>query len=363
MHRMLIKREDYFKYFFIVLFALVAYLSFRVAEPFLGAILSSFVLAYTFYPVYTWLVKRVKYPVLASLLVSFALVLLLITPMFFFANDLVTDARVGYVILKQKLATGNIFGVACPSGTESIACALTGPLKNVLEDPVTNAYLQESISSGTTFLLTRISTFLLSLPSIIVQLAVTFFLIFYLFIDGAVLVQRCRALLPLSQRHQEHIIAKLKEVTFAVIYGTIIVALIQGALGGFGFWLFGVGSPLLLGIIMAIFALVPLVGTAVIWFPAAVFLMVVGASEANPVIVWNGIGLLLWGTFVVSMIDNVLKPKIIGDRAGVHPALVLIGALGGIALVGFVGFVVGPMIIALLKTLLELYEREELLRK
>lgn len=356
------KKEDYFKYFFLGLLALTLYLSFLIIKPFMGAILSSFVLAYTFYPVYRWLVRKINKPILTSLLVSLVLVLLLLVPIFFIADNILTDARVGYVIIKQKLASGNIFGVACPEGVQNVACTVTGPLKSVLADPQVNVYLQESISKGTTFLLTRISEFLLSLPKVILHLAVTFFLTFYLFIDGPKLLERGRTLIPLAKKHQDHIVRRLEDVTFAVVYGSLIVALIQGVLGGVGFWLFGVGSPIIWGLVMAIFALVPFVGTAVVWLPAALFLMVVGASEGNPSVVWNGIGLLLWGSLIVSTADNFLKPKIIGDRAGVHPALILVGALGGLVLFGFIGFVIGPLILGLLKTLLDIYEREEITR-
>ncbi|MBI4145631.1 AI-2E family transporter [Candidatus Woesearchaeota archaeon] len=359
---MVLKKEEYFKYFFLALFALIAFLSFQIAKPFLGAILSSFVLAYTFHPVYRWLVKYLKSPTISALLISLVLIATLILPIFFVADNIVTDARVGYVLLKQKLATGNIFGVACPEDATSFACRMTGPIKNFLADPQTNAYLQEAISNGTAFLLTEISGFLLSLPKILLKLAVTFFIMFYLFIDGETLVQRGRRLIPLTEKHQQHILQKLQDVTFAVVYGSLIVALIQGALGGLGFWLFGIGSPLLWGSVMAVFALVPFVGTAAVWLPASIFLMVVGASDGDPNIVWNGIGLLLWGALLVSTIDNFLKPKIIGERAGVHPAMVLVGALGGLALIGFIGFVVGPLILGLLKTFIDIYEREELKR-
>jgi len=356
------KKEDYFKYLFLGLLLLIGYVSFLIVKPFAGAILSSFVLAYTFFPVYRGLLKLVKSPAVTSLIISFLLVLMLIVPLFFIADNIITDARVGYLLVKQKLATGNIFGVACPEGTELFACKVTAPLKSLLADPNINIYLQESISKGTTFLLTRISNFLISIPTIILHLAVTFFLTFYLFIDGPKLVERGKVLIPLGKKHQDHIVKRLEDVTFAVVYGSLIVALIQGILGGIGFWIFGVGSPIIWGLIMALFALVPFVGTAIVWLPAAIFLLVVGASEGNPAVVWNGIGLLLWGTLIVSTADNFLKPKIIGDRAGVHPALVLVGALGGLVIFGFIGFVVGPLVLGLLKTLLDIYEREEIYR-
>jgi predicted PurR-regulated permease PerM len=358
---MVMKKEEYFKYFFVGLFALTAYLCFLLVNPLLESILASFVLAYTFYPVYQWLLRRIKSPIGSSLIISFILILLLLIPTFFIADNIITDARVGYLVIKQKLATGNIFGVACPEGSTNLACKITGPLKTILADPQVNVYLQESISKGATYVLTKLSDFLLSLPQVILQLSVTFFLTFYLFIDGEAMIAHGRRLIPLSPKHQSHIMQKLKDVTFAVVYGSLIVAVIQGALGGIGFWIFGVGSPLVWGIVMALFALLPVVGTAAIWLPAAIYLLVVGASEGNTIMVWNGIGLLLWGALLVSTIDNLIKPKIIGDRAGIHPGLILIGALGGLAVFGFIGFVIGPLLLGLLKTLIEIYEKEELL--
>src|SRR5204863_8088508 len=137
-------------------------------------------------------VQRIKSPTAAGIIISLTLVILLIAPIFLFTNTIVTDARVGYVLIKQKLATGNIFGVACPEETTSFACTLTGPLKSVLADPTTNAYLQESISKGTNFILKLVSDFLISVPTLVLNLMVTFFLMFYLFIDGEKLISRSR---------------------------------------------------------------------------------------------------------------------------------------------------------------------------
>lgn len=356
------KKEVYFKYFFLALLIITVYLSWLIAKPFIGAILSSFVLAYIFYPVYNWLQKKIRSKTVSSLIVSIILILLLFLPIFFFADTIVEDARVGYLVLRQKLSSGNVFGVACPDADGAL-CRIMDPVNQLLADPQTNVYLQEAISKGTTFVLTQITGFLLSLPRIMMQLAVTFFLLFYLFIDGEKLIQIGKKLIPLSVRHQTHILKRLQETTFAVVYGSLIVALIQGALGGFGFWLFGVSSPVIWGIVMAIFALVPFIGTAVIWLPASLFLIIVGAAEGNSAMIGNGIGLLLWGALIVGTIDNFLKPKIIGARAGIHPALILIGALGGLALIGFIGFIIGPLILAMLKTLLDIYEREGLRKR
>jgi len=100
------------------------------------------------------------------------------------------------------------------------------------------------------------------------------------------------------------------------------------------------------------------VGTAVIWLPAAIVMIATGSSEGDPVLTWKGIGLLLYGFFIISGIDNVLKPMLIGGRAGIHPVLILIGVLGGLAVFGVAGFIIGPLVLAVFKVFLDIYQRE-----
>jgi predicted PurR-regulated permease PerM len=359
---MVMKKEEGFKYFFLVLFIVAAYLSFLVIKPILTAILSGIILGYVFFPLHRWITKFVKQRHVSAVIISLILVSAIFLPIFFFADSLFTEARVGYVVVKQRLSTGNIFGLACPESETSFACVVARPVQNLIADPEINVYLQQAVSTGITFVLNSIQNFLLSLPKLLLNLLVTFFVTFYIFIDGQKLIDKARKILPLRKRHQEHIMKRVRDISFAVIYGNIIVALIQGALGGLGFFLFDVGQPFLWGFVMAVFALVPFIGTAIIWLPAAIFLIVVGGSEGNADMVGNGIGLLLWGSLLVGTVDNIIKPKIVGSRAGIHPVIILVGAIGGLAFMGPVGFIIGPLILALLMTLLDIYEREELIK-
>ncbi|MFQ5620928.1 MAG: AI-2E family transporter, partial [Candidatus Nanoarchaeia archaeon] len=144
-----------------------------------------------------------------------------------------------------------------------------------------------------------------------------------------------------------------------VIYGSLVIALIQGALGALGFMIFGVGSPILWGLVMSLFALVPFIGTPIIWGPAGLLLVIDGFVDGQTNLVAKGIGLLIYGTLVISTVDNILKPKLIGKKAKIHPIVVLIGVLGGLSLLGFVGFVVGPLVLALFEALIEVYEKEK----
>jgi predicted PurR-regulated permease PerM len=146
------------------------------------------------------------------------------------------------------------------------------------------------------------------------------------------------------------------------MYGSILIAVIQGALGALGFWIFGIESFFIWGMVMAIFALVPFVGTAIIWIPAALYLIAKGTTSGNMTLVWHGVGLLLYGVFIISSADNLLKPKLIGDRAGMHPVVVLLGVLGGLSLFGFAGFLIGPLILAAMTSFADIYQKEKILQ-
>lgn len=351
-------KDGVFKYFFIVLFIAITALAFWVALPFLNAILASAVVAYVFHPAYEWLGKYIRSPNLRAALVSAFILLLFLSPLFLIIESAAPDARYAYVRAKQKILTGEIFDVSCPEGKETTLCALSERIQRLVREPDFRYYLEDIVSKTTNFIIAKISGVVFALPIIFINLFVTFFAVFYLLRDGRKLVEYIKSLLPIHSRHREHIFVRLRDTAHAVVYGSLVIAIIQGALGGIGFWAFGVSSPQLWGVVMALFAFVPFVGTAVIWLPAGLIMLATGASEGNPVLIWKGVGLLLYGFFIVSGIDNALKPLLIGDRAKVHPVLVLVGVLGGLAVFGFVGFIIGPLVLAVFKVFLDIYQSE-----
>ena len=163
----------------------------------------------------------------------------------------------------------------------------------------------------------------------------------------------------LKDKYRKHVFKKLNDMAYAVIYGSIIIAVIQGTLGGIGFLIFGLSSPLLCGIVMIFASLIPYVGSSIIWFPAALIIIFDGYLNMETTLIIKGILLMLYGIFVVGTVDNILKPKIIGDRSGLHPVLVLLGVVGGLTLLGFVGIIIGPIILAMLATFIKIYEEEK----
>jgi len=183
--------------------------------------------------------------------------------------------------------------------------------------------------------------------------------VFFLFRDGKILIDKVERIMPLKDKYRKHVFEKLNNMTYAVIYGSIIIAIIQGTLGGIGFLIFGLPSPLLWGMAMIFASLIPYIGSSIIWFPASLILILDGyvSLETTPII--KGILLILYGIFVVSTIDNILKPKIIGSKGGLHPVLVLLGVVGGLKFLGFIGLIIGPIILAMLVTFINIYEEEK----
>ena len=165
--------------------------------------------------------------------------------------------------------------------------------------------------------------------------------------------------MPLKAKNRNQVIKKLNDMSFAVIYGSLIIAILQGILGGIGFLILGLPSPLLWGIAMIFASLIPYIGSSIIWFPTALFLLFDGYLNLDTTLIIKGILLLIYGIFVIGTIDNILKPKIIGSRGGLHPILVLLGVVGGLKFLGFIGIIICTIILAMLVTFIKIYEEEK----
>jgi predicted PurR-regulated permease PerM len=202
----------------------------------------------------------------------------------------------------------------------------------------------------------RISAFLLGQSTKILKglsaFLFTFFFallsLFYFFKDGEDLFSGIKKILPGPPREKSLLIQRFQEMVNATIYGGLLIALIQGILGGLAYWVLGLYSPLLWGTAMAFCSFIPLGGTALIWGPTSIILFIEGA-------VLEGILLLLIGVFVIGMTDNFLRPLFISSKTNIHPLMLFFVVLGGIQAFGLVGLVAGPLIATLCLTLIEIY--------
>ena len=166
------------------------------------------------------------------------------------------------------------------------------------------------------------------------------YLLFFLLRDEDALSKRIRNAIPLHAERQRAFLLKFTIVIRATVKGDMLVALLQGALGGLIFWVLGISAPLLWAVVMAFFSLVPAIGAGLIWIPVAVYLLVTGA-------IWQGVVLIAFGALVIGLVDNFLRPILVGKDTKMPDYVVLISTLGGIATFGLNGFVIGPVIAAM----------------
>jgi predicted PurR-regulated permease PerM len=344
------------KYFFLGMIGIIAVLSIIVIFPFLTSIITGAILAFVFYPLYTWMLKRINHRGIAAFITAVIIILLVTIPLIYLIQNLTAETHYMYIRAKQQLSVGELIESRCYD--DNLVCNTINNLNDVLRDDTIKNYLLGLLNDFLAFSTKKVGNLIISLPKIIIHLLVTLFTTYYVLKDGKDLLKRIEKAAPLKVHHQEEIIKQFGGVTKAIIYGSFVVAIVQGTLGSFGLWLFGIKNFLWWGILMTFFALIPFIGTWVIWFPASIYLGLTGYLQGETGLIWRGVGLFFFGLLIISTVDNILKPIIVAERARVHPLLILIGILGGLFVFGFIGLILGPLLLALLQTLLEIYERE-----
>jgi len=325
------------KYFFLGSFIGLIILSIILIKPYITAILGSVILSYLFYPLYKKLLLVVRNKSVASILISLLIIILLVTPTFFIANTLLTESSeffnklsdFDFSNIEGKYFEG-IFG----------------------QNIQISAYFKDALNRILINILQKTDEFIFNLPQKLVSVGVMFFIMFYLFKEGNQLVFLIKREIPLKAKYKRDLEIKFSSTLYATIYGLILTAVLQGIVASIGLYIFKVSSPIILGIVMIILAMLPYLGAALIWLPISVIKVVTGD-------VFNGVGLFLYGVLIVSTIDNVFRSYIICSKSGVHPVLVLLGVLGGLHIFGFIGIIIGPLTLAILMVFVELYLSEK----
>jgi predicted PurR-regulated permease PerM len=337
----------YREYVPLALFALLIVFSFFIIKPFLLAIFFGALLAYVFSPVYRFLLRKLKNQTFTALLICIVVLILILVPSFFFTQALVKESYTLFILLKQKLAVGLFVGC------ENSLCSALGDFGN---DPTIQFQLQEGIKSITNWIVQKGSNILVSLPQIALNLFVLLFTMFYFLKDGKSLVQGLSQFLNIEEEKKYlQIMKRLREIFHGVVYGYLVVALMQGALGALGFFIFGVSSPLFWGLVMALLALIPFLGTGFVWVPATLIFLFDGLFTNSPNLLLRGIGLFFYGLIFVSSLDNIVRPKLIGQKAKIHPAIIMLGIFGGLLLFGPLGVIVGPLVLSLAVVFTDIY--------
>ena len=349
--------ELYRKGIFTLIFLVLIVVSFFIIKPYLTAVLTGLIFSYIFYPLYSKINKKIANKNLSSLIASILVVLIITLPLFFFLNTVSKEAYATYLLSKQIVLSGQFLTECEPA--DKIVCKAVNYFTDKVNQPQIRYYFDTTIRSITGKVTKDISNILFSLPVLVLDTFIILFVMFFLFKDGKIFINKIENMLPMKPNYRKYVIKRLNNMASAVIYGSLIIAIAQGTLGGIGFFIFGLPSPLLWGAIMIFASLLPYIGASVIWLPASLFLIFNGYASMETALIIKGILLMLYGIFIIGTIDNILKPKLIGDKSGLHPVLVLLSVIGGINFLGFIGVIIGPMIIAALVTFINIYEEEK----
>lgn len=325
----------------LVLAAAAAFAVLRLLAPFLLGIVTAVVLALVAYPHHARFQPRVGNPSLAAFLSTTAIFVGILIP--FFGILVLLVQGLDSALSAAAAAVENLSAQEGRAWEWLVSKArVVGMDEQELSDTIGNQLERAADAlAGQTF------DVLSSVGAWLAQGAIGLFTLFYLLRDGDMFSGAIRWLIPLDTELTEALLDKTNEVVHATIFGTIVVAIVQGALGGLLFWLLGLPGPALWGAVMAFFSLLPAVGPPVVWAPTAAVLVATGDYQ-------RAVILVAFGVLVVGTIDNVLRAVFIGQRAQLHPLVVFFSVLGGVVVFGTAGFLLGPIIFVLGFSVLEI---------
>jgi predicted PurR-regulated permease PerM len=311
-----------------------------IALPFLPALAWALAMAIIAHPIHDSLVQRRHNANLAAALTVAVVAMAVVIPAFFLTQQIVNEAAAGVQAMQSSL---NTFRWSDLSAKYPRLTPLWGWLEQRVSWSDTPGGFAQSVAPG-------ISSFLRSSVGTVAQLLITLLFLFYFLRDKVDIIRSLRSLIPLSRQETNEVFQRVEDTIYAVVYGRLFVALVQGILGGVMFWLVDLPAPLLWAVAMSLLALVPGLGAFLVWLPAAIFLAALGR--------WvEAVILAIWGLLVVSTIDNVLYPVLVGHRIHMHGVLVFIALAGGVLLFGAAGLVLGPAVFAVASALIEVWRR------
>lgn len=324
---------------------LLLVVSFILIKPFFIAVFLGALLAYLLYPLYLWMSKKINNS-LASSLICLLVVLIIVLPSIYFVNILVQESYTLFLLIKQRLAAG--FFTDCNAD-------VCNAMKGMLENTEIKSQIQAVAQTLTGWIMQKGSNFLTSIPKFLLSLIVMLFSLYYLLKDGPKLIRKLNMYLMMKKTHYNHFFKRAKEIIHGLTFGYGVVAIIQGITGAIGFAIFGIPSPLFWGLTMMMLALIPVVGATLIWVPASLILVIQGILNSSTSGIIKGILLFVYGALFIGSVETILKPKLMGSKAKIHPMVTFLGILGGLVVFGIVGVILGPLLLGLTTVLIENY--------
>lgn len=324
----------------LIILAILIVISFILLKPILMSIAIGIILAVLFSPLYNYLLKLVKFRSLASGILCILLMISIILPFWFLTPIFIQQSFQVFLIL-QQIDFVSILKSIFPSLLASEAFSAE-----------VGSIIQSFVSTATNSIVNSLSDIIRNFPIIFLQFLVVFATFFFVLRDQEQIMTYIKSVMPFSKEVEKKLIHSSKNITVSVVYGQIIVGLIQGIIVGVGFFIFKVSNPAFLMILAILAGMFPIIGTTIIWIPVVIYLFIAGN-------VFQAFGVGIFG-MVSSGIDNILKPILVSRRTRMHPLLTLIGMIGGLLLFGIFGIILGPLILAYVFILLEVYRNKNL---
>jgi predicted PurR-regulated permease PerM len=340
------------RFYFITLTFLVlalGYLSFQILRPFLSPIAWAIVLSLVFYPVYAFLLKYIKWRTVTSFITLGIILIIILGPFSYLSFLLVKELKhISDYVEGGRLET--LQKALEHPGIKALVDRITS-LFNITEAEMDKAII-DGISNLGKDLIGRITKGMGDVVTVALNFIFMAFAMFFLLKDGTEFLKRIRDYMPFSEEQKDRLTTQIRDIIISTVYGGVVVAIIQGIIAGVAFYILGISSPVVWGLATSIASFIPLIGAFAVWGPATVYLFLQGA-------VLKGIALSIVGIFGISLIDNVLKPIIIGGRTKMPILAIFFSVLGGIKLFGLIGLVMGPLVLAIFVSVVEIFRNIE----
>jgi predicted PurR-regulated permease PerM len=338
-----------------ILFVLALILLFMLVRPMIVILLSSILLAYISFPLYAKINKKIPNQSLSIVLALFIIFIIVMIPFFILASLILQQGLYFQNSLSSGIEKGAVFGFGCTSA-ESKLCSILNDVEKFNLEQSSNFGINNQLQKFLPYLKEKILDFIASIPLIMAQIFLTLVITFFILKEWKSILTGITDLLPMRKNTIKTLIAKFGSITHTILYAQLFVALVQGVVGTIGFYIFGVPFPILLGVLVAFCALIPAIGTGIIWVPASLFLILSGYFSNNYWILGKGIGLFFYGLLIISTIDNILLATIVRAKAKVNQIIIIVGVIGGASLFGIMGIFIGPILLALLITYFETFK-------
>lgn len=316
------------------------YVCYELAAPFLAPITWAVALAVVAHPLHQWIEGHTKSSSLAAGLAVLVVAVTLVAPGVFVVREISQEAAAGVQQIDSEVDAGR-WRAAVESNPRF------APWLEWVEREVN---VKEEVQRASKWIMSHVGKLVSGSVALATGLLITLFLLFYFFRDKAQILGGLKGLVPLSRREADEVFRRIRDTIQAIVNGTLVVALLQGILGGLMFWWLGLPAPLLWGAVMAVLSVLPFFGAALVWVPAAAYLALTGD--------WTkALILTAWGSIVVALIDNLLYPVLVKGRLRMHTVPVFVSIVGGLVYFGAAGVVLGPVALVVTAALLDIWRR------